>query len=247
MLFGVSFDLSSWVSWISDLPGWFWFWSYVIVTGHITTETVTIYLHRYQTHRSVLYLAPLVEHLCRFWGWFFTSINTRQWVSVHRKHHHLVDKKGDPHSPFMEGIFPILFAGVWYYRREAHNPETIKNYQLPTLPNDWMEKNIYVPFQYVGVLVLLAINISFCAWKFDWWWGVVAWALQMIWIPFFAAGVLNGLGHYFGYRNFETFQKHSYFFLGVYFLVYIYRRGGASQQPPRGDELAQIFSQMVGV
>lgn len=172
--------------------------TYTLFAGHITTIAVTIYLHRCETHCSVTLASP-VKHFLRFWLWMRTGINTHEWVCVHRKHHRFVDQSGDPHSPKKEGIFHILFGGVWYYQKECRNVETQNVYALPTLPKDWMEQHVYASFKSLGLFILLAIELLIFGW-----WGFVTWLIQMLWIPFFAAGVLNGLGHYFGYRNYET-------------------------------------------
>ncbi len=194
---------------------------YILVTGHMTTEAVTIYLHRNQTHRSVL-LKPWVEHIFRFWLWMFTGINTREWVCVHRKHHQFADEVGDPHSPQRQGIFHILFGGVWYYWKECRNSETLEKYGLRTLPKDWMEQHVYASFKSWGLFILLGINILFFGW-----WGILVWGVQMLWIPLFAAGVLNGLGHYFGYRNFDTkdYSRNIHIFAWVPTLFFIFTGG----------------------
>lgn len=171
---------------------------YVLIRGHITTIGVTIYLHRNQTHRAVE-LSPVVEHFFRFWLWLLTGINTREWVCVHRKHHQFSDREGDPHSPQREGVFRILFGGVLNYWRECRNIETLRSYALETLPRDWMEQRVYASYKSAGLFSLLGVDCLIFGW-----WGMLVWLAQMVWIPFFAAGVLNGLGHYFGYRNFET-------------------------------------------
>lgn len=171
---------------------------YTIATGVMTTLSVTIYLHRYATHQSVI-LKPLPEHFFRLWLWFFTGINTREWVCVHRKHHRYADRVGDPHSPQIHGIFHILFLGVWYYWKECRNIETLREYSLSTLPKDWIEQHLYASYKSLGLFILLGFECLLFGW-----WGLAIWIIQMLWIPWFAAGVLNGLGHCFGYRNFET-------------------------------------------
>ncbi|MEE3002895.1 MAG: fatty acid desaturase [Pseudomonadota bacterium] len=164
--------------------------------SHITIIGVTVFLHRCQAHRA-LELAPSVSHFFRFWMWLTTGMITKNWVAVHRKHHAKAETQEDPHSPIIFGLNRVLWNGVGLYRREAKKSEVIKKYGHGT-PNDWIEKNIYTPFHRHGVFLMLALNILFFGGL-----GFLVWAIQMLWIPFFAAGVINGVGHYFGYRNFE--------------------------------------------
>jgi len=179
-----------------DLP----VWAYILITlllTHITIAGVTIYLHRNQTHRAVE-LHPLVSHLFRFWLWLTTGMRTRDWVAVHRKHHAMVETGDDPHSPQVYGIKKVLFDGVDLYRKEIVNPETLKNYGHGT-PDDWLERNLYSRFNSLGITLLFVIY--FLLFGFI---GITIWAVQMLWIPFLAAGVINGVGHWWGYRNFES-------------------------------------------
>lgn len=179
-----------------DLP----IWAYILITlffTHITIAAVTIFLHRHQTHRSVD-LHPVVSHFFRFWLWLTTGMRTRDWVAVHRKHHARVETAGDPHSPQFFGIKKVLFDGVDLYRTEAANPETLEVYGRGT-PDDWLEKNIYSARPSLGITLLFIIY--FLLFGFI---GITIWAIQMVWIPFLAAGVINGVGHWWGYRNFES-------------------------------------------
>ena len=179
-----------------DLP----WWGYVVVTlvlTHITIAAVTIYLHRHQAHRA-LELGPLPSHFFRLWLWLTTGMNTREWASIHRKHHAKCESAEDPHSPQVYGLPRVLFAGVFLYVREAKNAETLTRYGHGT-PDDWIERRLYTPYQKLGVAIMLAIDILlFGAWP-----GVLIWAVQVAWIPFWAAGVINGVGHFWGYRNYN--------------------------------------------
>ncbi len=175
-------------------------WLYLLVAftlTHFTIISVTIFLHRHQSHRAVD-LHPTISHIFRFWLWLTTGIVTKEWVAIHRKHHATVETDADPHSPQVAGILNVLFGGLKLYRLEAKNKETLDTYGNGT-PNDWIEKNIYTKGRNVGILVLLIINIV----AFNLIAGVAIWIVQMIWIPFWAAGVINGLGHWGGYRNYE--------------------------------------------
>ena len=161
---------------------------------------MTLYLHRGQAHRGIEF-HPIVEHFMRFWLWLTTGMVTKEWVAVHRKHHSSSDKEGDPHSPHNEGIWAILFSGVYYYIQSSKDREMIQKYGVGT-PDDWVEKNIYTKFTYFGVVIMLFINLLLFGW-----WGIWFWSVQMIWIPFWAAGVINGIGHYYGYRNYDSKDK----------------------------------------
>jgi stearoyl-CoA desaturase (delta-9 desaturase) len=133
----------------------------------------------------------------RFWLWLTTGMVTKEWVAVHRKHHQASDTPADPHSPAIYGIWNILFKGVWYYKQAAKNPEVMK-LGVGT-PNDWIERNVYTPYSARGILLLLAIDIALFGWI-----GILVWAVQMLWIPLWAAGVINGLAHWVGYRNYNV-------------------------------------------
>lgn len=179
-----------------DLP----VWAYVVITlflTHLTIISVTVFLHRHQAHRA-LDLHPLMSHLFRFWLWLTTGMVTKEWVAVHRKHHAMVETEGDPHSPKQKGIMKVLAEGAELYREEAAKQSTLDKYGHET-PNDWLERYIYTPRQSQGIVLMLLIDIALFGAL-----GLTIWAIQMIWIPFFAAGVINGLGHWWGYRNFES-------------------------------------------
>jgi stearoyl-CoA desaturase (Delta-9 desaturase) len=171
---------------------------YTLILTHITVIGNTIFLHRHQAHRA-LDLHPIVSHFFRFWLWLTTSIATSEWVAVHRKHHTESDTAKDPHSPQVYGLKKVLFEGSELYEAEAKNQETIERYGKNT-PNDWLEKYIYSSkkFKQVGVVLMLLLNIFLFGIP-----GIAIWAIQMMWIPFFAGGVINGIGHFWGYRNFE--------------------------------------------
>ena len=168
-----------------------------LLLTHITIAAVTIFLHRHQSH-SALTLHPVISHFFRFWLWLTTGIITKEWVAIHRKHHAKCETPEDPHSPRYKGIGNILFSGATLYRLEARNQETLIKYGNGT-PNDWMENNLYSRFPVVGIVLMAVLNILLFGGV-----GLIIFAVQMMWIPFWAAGVINGLGHYLGYRNFET-------------------------------------------
>lgn len=175
-------------------------WQIVVVTlalTHITIVAVTIYLHRCQAHRG-LDLHPIISHFFRFWLWMTTGMITREWVAIHRKHHARCEKEGDPHSPIIYGIHRVLWQGAELYREEALNTETIKRFSHGT-PDDWIENHVYSAHPSLGILIMLVIDVLLFGAT-----GLCVWAVQMAWIPFWAAGVVNGLGHYVGYRNFSS-------------------------------------------
>lgn len=178
-----------------DLP-WWGYIVYALICTHITIAAVTIFLHRCQAHRA-LELHPIVSHFFRAWLWLTTGMKTKAWAAIHRKHHAKCETKEDPHSPQILGLSQVLFEGAELYKVEAKNTETLERYGMGT-PDDWMERNIYTPHSSKGFLITLAVNIFLLGIP-----GVTVWAIQMAWIPFFAAGVINGVGHYWGYRNFE--------------------------------------------
>lgn len=166
-----------------------------LVLTHITIIAVTVYLHRSQAHRA-LDINPVLCHFFRFWLWATTGMSTRAWVAVHRKHHAHVETEGDPHSPKVYGLWRVLFLGVGLYRRSAENKEILDKYGHGT-PNDWLERSVYVRPNF-GVMLMLLIDVSLFGAK-----GALMWGIQMLWIPLLAAGVINGIGHYIGYRNYE--------------------------------------------
>lgn len=177
-------------------------WAYIVVTlvlTHITMICVTIYLHRAQAHRA-LDLHPIVAHFFRFWLWLTTGMKTREWVSVHRKHHARCETVEDPHSPIVEGIWTVLFQGAELYRYAKKDEKTIARYSKGT-PNDWVERFVYSAHFLrgkIGVILMLLIDLLLLGVP-----GLIVWGIQMAWTPFFAAGVVNGVGHYWGYRNYE--------------------------------------------
>ena len=170
---------------------------YTLVMTHITIICVTLYLHRGQTHRGIEF-HPILSHFMRFWLWLTTGMITKEWVAVHRKHHQLCEKTGDPHSPHVYGIWKVLFAGAFLYNDATKDKSMVDSYGVGT-PSDWMEHNIYSPHSRLGIGILLLLNIIIFGWI-----GFLIWGIQMIWIPFWAAGVINGIGHWVGYRNYET-------------------------------------------
>jgi len=180
---------------VLDLP----WWGYVVhtlVVTHITIAGVTIYLHRCQAHRG-LDLHPVVSHFFRFWLWLTTGMVTKAWAAIHRKHHAKVETVDDPHSPQIYGIKKVLWEGAELYRKEARNTETLERYGIGT-PDDWIERKLYSRHDRIGISILFTIN--FILFGFI---GITIWAIQMAWIPFFAAGIINGVGHYWGYRTFH--------------------------------------------
>ena len=170
---------------------------FVLVTTHITISGVTIFLHRAQAHRA-LDLHPVVAHFFRFWLWLGTGMVTKEFVSIHRKHHAKCETEEDPHSPQTRGLKALLLTGVELYRAEARNAETMVKYGHGT-PDDWMERNLYSRFTWQGVGLLLIVDLLLFGAI-----GATIWAIQMVWIPWWATGVINGLGHWWGYRNFEA-------------------------------------------
>jgi stearoyl-CoA desaturase (delta-9 desaturase) len=170
---------------------------YTLIVTHITIVSVTCFLHRSQAHKSVTF-HPIVSQFFRLWLWLTTGMITKQWVAIHRKHHSITDKEGDPHSPHVYGIWNILLRGVYYYYLSGKNAKMIVNFGKGT-PDDWIERKLYTPYNYVGIWIMLIINLVFLGWA-----GAIVWILQMLWIPFWAAGVINGLGHWFGYKNGKT-------------------------------------------
>lgn len=164
---------------------------------HITILCVTIFLHRTQAHRALI-LNPILSHFMRFWLWLTTGMITKEWVAIHRKHHRNTDEIGDPHSPVVFGVWNILFNGALFYARASKDREMIESYGKGT-PNDWIEKNLYSKYSTLGFILLLIIE----TYLFHGW-GIVIWLIQMAWIPFWAAGVVNGVGHWWGYRNTQT-------------------------------------------
>ncbi len=175
------------------------FWGYVLATFiliQITMMAVTLYLHRDQAHRAIE-LHPLLRHFFRFWIWCTSGMLTREWVAVHRKHHAFCEVEGDPHSPQVFGLKKVLLEGAELYQEETNNPATLEKFGRGT-PDDWLEKNFYLRFPYGGIAIMIAANLIFFGIP-----GIIIFAIQMVSMPLFAAGVINGLGHHSGYRNFE--------------------------------------------
>ena len=175
-------------------------WGYVVVTlalTHVTIAAVTIFLHRCQAHRA-LDLHPAVSHFFRFWLWLTTGMVTKEWAAIHRKHHAKVETEDDPHSPMTRGLSTVVWSGAELYRAEARNAGTIERYGHGT-PDDWLERNVYARYSWQGVGLMLAIDLVLFGVA-----GAAIWAVQMMWIPFWAAGIVNGVGHYWGYRNYAS-------------------------------------------
>ncbi len=173
-------------------------WGYIVVAfalTHVTIAAVTIYLHRHSAHRA-LDLHPVVSHFFRFWLWLTTGMVTKEWTAIHRKHHAKVETPDDPHSPQTRGIRTVLLRGAELYREEAKNQETLEKYGKGT-PDDWIERNVYSRYSWEGVGLMLMVNLVLFGAP-----GLTIWAVQMLWIPVTAAGIINGIGHYWGYRNF---------------------------------------------
>ena len=168
-----------------------------LVFTHITIAAVTIYLHRHSAHRA-LDLHPIVSHFFRFWLWLTTGQVTKEWTAVHRKHHAKCEQAEDPHSPHVHGIRTVLFTGAELYRIETKNQETLDRYGHGT-PDDWIERNLYTRFSWQGVALMLIVNLALFGAL-----GLTVWAVQMMWIPITAAGIINGAAHFWGYRNFEA-------------------------------------------
>ena len=174
-------------------------WQLVAVTllmTHVTIVAVTVYLHRYSAHRSLELNAGL-KHFFRFWLWLTTAQNTREWTAIHRNHHAKCETVDAPHSPVIKGLSTVLRKGAELYRAEAENPETLRIYGK-NCPDDWIERKLYTPYPLLGVAIMGVIDLMLFGTI-----GITIWAIQMMWIPFWAAGVINGLGHAVGYRNFE--------------------------------------------
>ncbi|MFN7345667.1 MAG: acyl-CoA desaturase [Betaproteobacteria bacterium] len=176
------------------------FWQLVVAAlllTHVTIAGVTIYLHRSQAHRA-LDLHPAIGHFFRAWLWLTTGMQTREWVSIHRKHHAKCETAEDPHSPQTRGLKKVLWEGAELYMAESQNAETLAKYSHGT-PNDWAERNVYSRFTWHGCGVMLGLDLILFGAA-----GLAIWGVQMMWIPFLAAGVINGIGHFWGYRNFDA-------------------------------------------
>ena len=173
---------------------------YTLVVTHITIVCVTLFLHRGQAHKGLTF-HPVLEHCMRFWLWLTTGMVTKQWVAIHRKHHRFTEQTGDPHSPHVYGIGRVLFKGAFLYHDASKDKDMVNTYGAGT-PADWVESNVYSAHSRLGIGILFLFN----CWLFGWM-GALIWGIQMIWIPFWAAGVVNGIGHWWGYRNTDTKDK----------------------------------------
>ena len=184
-----------WYNGLLDFSAWQLVGITLLMT-HVTIVSVTVYLHRYSAHRA-LELNGALKHFFRFWLWLTTAQNTREWTAVHRKHHAKCETPDDPHSPLYKGLGTVLRKGAELYREEARNPETLRIYGK-NCPDDWIERNLYSRYKLGGIALMAVIDLLLFGTL-----GITIWAVQMMWIPFWAAGVVNGLGHALGYRNFE--------------------------------------------
>jgi stearoyl-CoA desaturase (delta-9 desaturase) len=179
-----------------DATGW-QIVAYTLLATHVTIAAVTIYLHRCQAHRA-LDLHPVVSHFFRAWLWLTTGMVTKEWTAIHRKHHAKCETEDDPHSPQTRGIRKVLLEGAELYREESRNPETMVKYGHGT-PDDWVERNVYTRFPSLGITLTLLADVAMFGVI-----GITVFAIQMLWIPVTAAGIINGLGHWWGYRNFDS-------------------------------------------
>lgn len=184
-----------WYNGLLDLSPWTLAGVTLLLT-HVTILSVTIYLHRFSAHRA-LELHPAVQHFFRLWLWLTTGMNTREWTAVHRKHHAKCETEDDPHSPVVKGLGEVMWRGAELYRSEANNTHTLRLYGKGC-PDDWLERNVYSRYRLGGIALMAIIDLALFGAL-----GMTVWAVQMVWIPFWAAGVVNGLGHAVGYRNFE--------------------------------------------
>lgn len=170
---------------------------YTLVVTHITIVCVTLFLHRGQAHRGISF-NPALSHFMRLWLWLTTGMNTKAWVAIHRKHHRFCETENDPHSPIVYGVWRVVFGGAFLYVQAAKDAKMLDQYGVGT-PNDWLEHRVYTPHPWLGVMLMLIIDLVLFGM-----WGFLIWGIQMIWIPFWAAGIINGVGHFWGYRNGET-------------------------------------------
>jgi len=192
--------LNAFVTWVGQglwHAAWWQIVLYTLVVTHLTIVSVTIFLHRHQAHRA-LDLHPIPSHFFRLWLWLTTGMVTKEWVAIHRKHHAKCETEEDPHSPQTRGIKTVFWQGSELYRAEAKNQETLSKYGSGT-PDDWLERNLYARYSWQGVGLSLILDLALFGG-----FGAAVWAVQMLWIPITAAGIINGIGHYWGYRNFEA-------------------------------------------
>ena len=192
--------LNAMIDWLAHGTWQLSWWQIVLFTlavTHITMVSVTVYLHRHQAHRA-LDLHPVASHFFRFWLWLTTGQVTKEWTAIHRKHHAKCEKAEDPHSPHVHGIKTVLFRGAELYRAESKNLDTLARFGHGT-PDDWIERKIYTGLSWQGVVLMLVIDLTLFGAA-----GLSVWAVQMVWTPIMAAGIINGAAHYWGYRNFEA-------------------------------------------
>jgi stearoyl-CoA desaturase (delta-9 desaturase) len=185
-----------WINGLIDLP-WWGYVAVALVLTHITIASVTIFLHRHQAHRA-LDLHPIPSHFFRFWLWLTTGMVTKEWAAIHRKHHARCETAEDPHSPQVLGIKKVFWEGAELYRVACKDRTTMEKFGHGT-PDDWLERNVYTRHNGKGIILMLAIDLALFGPI-----GLSIWAVQMVWIPLTAAGIINGIGHYWGYRNFEN-------------------------------------------
>ncbi len=179
-----------------------------LVMTHMTIVCVTLYLHRGQSHLALTF-HPILSHAMRFWLWLTTGMVTKQWVAIHRKHHRFSDREGDPHSPAVFGLWRVVFQGALLYHEASKDKSMVDAHGSGT-PTDWVERNIYTPHSRLGIGILLLLNLAVFGWT-----GALVWLVQMLWIPFWAAGVINGIGHWWGYKNGGTDRSRNIVPLGI--------------------------------
>jgi stearoyl-CoA desaturase (delta-9 desaturase) len=184
------------LSWITHT--WWGALVFVVVCGHLTIMCTSLYMHRAMAHQGVQF-NPVISWAMRFWLWLFTGMSTREWVAVHRKHHAHCETEEDPHSPVIHGWAQILFFGVNYYRKAYNDPATMERF-TKGCPNDVIERKLFMPHKMIGLFIVLAIDV----WLFGYMTAPLVWLGQVLWVPFWAAGVVNGLGHTIGYRNYAV-------------------------------------------
>ena len=170
---------------------------FTLIATHITIVCVTVFLHRGQAHRGLTF-HPILSHFMRFWLWLTTGMTTKEWVAIHRKHHAFTEQAEDPHSPHVYGVWRVLFGGALLYSQAARDTDMVEKFGVGT-PDDWLEHNVYNPYNFHGIVLMLLIDLALFGPM-----GFIVWGIQMLWIPFWAAGVINGVAHYIGYRNGKT-------------------------------------------
>lgn len=170
---------------------------YTLIVTHITIICVTLFLHRGQAHKGIIF-HPILSHFMRAWLWATTGMVTKQWVAIHRKHHRYSDVEGDPHTPHVYGIWKVLFTGAVLYHNASKDSAMVAQYGVGT-SDDWLEHNVYTKHSRCGIMLMLLIDVLLFGPI-----GIVIWGVQLIWIPLWAAGIVNGLAHWWGYRNSDT-------------------------------------------